>query len=232
MQRQILLRPCPHRPVSCQPWQRSSCTRGRMPPVRRGPRRDRAVRAAVPFAFDEIDIETDDALVRDYGMRIPVVAVDGEEAVRDLGRSGRAPRRPRRLAAVAPVLGYGAVTGTHAPSPGGAAIPDATVARLPLYLRALVAPPRTGRRRPCPPRRSPRPRGDLRQGSQGPLVSRAPHGTRGVGYDVWHLIHEIREELGLTQHWPIVIAGIGNLGQALVALPGIHRAGLPRRGAS
>ena len=37
------------------------------------------VRAGDPFAFEEIDIETDDDLVRDYGVRIPVVAVDGEE---------------------------------------------------------------------------------------------------------------------------------------------------------
>jgi Glutaredoxin-like domain (DUF836) len=39
------------------------------------------VRASAPFAFafEEVDIETDEALVRDYGVRIPVVAVDGEE---------------------------------------------------------------------------------------------------------------------------------------------------------
>jgi len=37
------------------------------------------VRASAPFAFEEIDIETSDALVRDYGVRIPVVTVDGEE---------------------------------------------------------------------------------------------------------------------------------------------------------
>jgi glutaredoxin len=37
------------------------------------------VRASADFAFVEIDIERDDALVRDYGVRIPVVAVDGEE---------------------------------------------------------------------------------------------------------------------------------------------------------
>jgi glutaredoxin len=32
-----------------------------------------------PFEFTEIDIETDDALIRDYGIRVPVVAIDGEE---------------------------------------------------------------------------------------------------------------------------------------------------------
>ena len=37
------------------------------------------VRDRVPFAFEEVDIETDDELVRDYGVRIPVVAIDGQE---------------------------------------------------------------------------------------------------------------------------------------------------------
>jgi hypothetical protein len=38
------------------------------------------VRAAVPFAFDEVNIESDDGLVHDYGIRIPVITIDGEEA--------------------------------------------------------------------------------------------------------------------------------------------------------
>jgi len=38
-----------------------------------------AVRARSPFAFEEVDIEADDELVRDYGIRIPVVTVDGVE---------------------------------------------------------------------------------------------------------------------------------------------------------
>jgi len=33
-----------------------------------------------PFELQEINIETDAALVREYGLRIPVVVVDGEEA--------------------------------------------------------------------------------------------------------------------------------------------------------
>ena len=36
-------------------------------------------RAEVAFVFHEVDIESDDALVRDYGLRIPVVAIDGDE---------------------------------------------------------------------------------------------------------------------------------------------------------
>jgi hypothetical protein len=38
-----------------------------------------AVRTEIAFDLEEIDIESDDALVRDYGLRIPVVAIDGED---------------------------------------------------------------------------------------------------------------------------------------------------------
>jgi redox-sensing transcriptional repressor len=51
------------------------------------------------------------------------------------------------------------------------------------------------------------------------------YGTRGVGYDVAYLIHQVRRELGLTQHWPIVIAGIGNLGHALANYKGFAERG-------
>jgi hypothetical protein len=39
-----------------------------------------AVRARHPFALEEVSIEGDDALELAYGIRIPVVLVDGEEA--------------------------------------------------------------------------------------------------------------------------------------------------------
>ena len=32
------------------------------------------------FAFDEVDIEADEELELEYGIRIPVVEIDGEEA--------------------------------------------------------------------------------------------------------------------------------------------------------
>ena len=51
------------------------------------------------------------------------------------------------------------------------------------------------------------------------------YGTRGVGYDVAYLIHQIRRELGLTQHWAIVIVGIGNLGHALANYRGFAERG-------
>jgi len=39
-----------------------------------------AERERTPFALEEIDVETDDALELEYGIRIPVVLIDGEEA--------------------------------------------------------------------------------------------------------------------------------------------------------
>jgi len=38
-----------------------------------------AQRARTPFDLEEIDIETDDELVKEFGIRIPVVAIDGVE---------------------------------------------------------------------------------------------------------------------------------------------------------
>ena len=38
-----------------------------------------AVQREVAFAMEEIDIESEDGLIRDYGLRIPVVAIDGQE---------------------------------------------------------------------------------------------------------------------------------------------------------
>ncbi len=109
-------------------------------------------------------------------------------------------------------------------APGRQPIPEATVARLPLYLRALVAIADTGATTVSSETlaaaagvNSAKVRKDL--------SALGSYGTRGVGYDVWHLIHEVRDQLGLSQHWPIVIAGIGNLGQALA-----HYRGFTERG--
>jgi redox-sensing transcriptional repressor len=51
------------------------------------------------------------------------------------------------------------------------------------------------------------------------------YGTRGVGYDVEYLLHEISRELGLTHDWPVAIVGVGNLGQALANYHGFSARG-------
>ena len=57
------------------------------------------------------------------------------------------------------------------------------------------------------------------------------YGTRGVGYDVDYLVYQVSRELGLTQDWPVVIVGVGNLGHALANYGGFASRGFAHRGA-
>ena len=103
-------------------------------------------------------------------------------------------------------------------------IPEATVARLPLYYRALL---------------------EIAEQSVGTVSSEqlaelagvnaakvrkdlsylGSYGTRGVGYDVAELVDEIARELGLTHDWPVAIVGLGNLGHALANYRGFGARG-------
>jgi len=104
-------------------------------------------------------------------------------------------------------------------------IPEATVERLPMYLRSLL---------------------DLAEGRGVMTVSSeelarlagvnaakvrkdlsylGSYGTRGVGYDVEYLLYQITRELGLTQDWPTALIGIGNLGRALASYKGFSERG-------
>jgi redox-sensing transcriptional repressor len=103
-------------------------------------------------------------------------------------------------------------------------IPEATVARLPLYLRALdeLAVERVSTI------------------SSDQLAARAgvnaaqvrkdlshlgSYGTRGVGYEVAYLVRQINHQLGLSEDQRVAIIGAGNLGQALASY-----GGFPARG--
>lgn len=41
-------------------------------------------------------------------------------------------------------------------------------------------------------------------------------GTRGVGYDISHLKNQLSNRIGLTKKWSIAVVGAGRLGQALI----------------
>jgi redox-sensing transcriptional repressor len=93
-------------------------------------------------------------------------------------------------------------------------IPDATIARLPRYHRALLE---LGAAKAATV--SSDELADL-AGFNAAKVRKdlsylGTYGTRGVGYDVDNLRRQIGRELGLTESWPVVIVGIGNLGRAL-----------------
>ncbi len=103
-------------------------------------------------------------------------------------------------------------------------IPDATVARLPVYLRALTALAAEG----VDTVSSEALAAAAGVGSaklRKDLSHLGSYGTRGVGYDVEYLVYQISRELGLTQDWRVVIVGIGNLGHALANYGGFASRG-------
>lgn len=108
-------------------------------------------------------------------------------------------------------------------------IPEATVARLPIYLQILIEQSDSG----------------VESVSSEGLAELAgvnaakvrkdlsylgSYGTRGVGYEVEYLVFQIRRELGLDHEWPVVIVGAGNLGQALAGYGGFNGRGFPVAG--
>src|SRR5260370_15892793 len=103
-------------------------------------------------------------------------------------------------------------------------IPEATVARLPVYVRALyglaergIATVASEELAAAAGANSAKLRKDLSH-----LGS---YGTRGVGYDVDYLVYQVSRELGLTQDWPVIIVGAGNLGHALANYGGVASPG-------
>lgn len=103
-------------------------------------------------------------------------------------------------------------------------IPIATIARLPVYLRALRLLSERGVNlvsseelanstavRPTKLRKD--------------LSYLGSYGVRGVGYDVEYLTHQISRAMGLTQEWPVLLIGVGNLGQALAGYGGFTSRG-------
>ena len=103
-------------------------------------------------------------------------------------------------------------------------IPPATIARLPVYLRALnqLADGHTGTVSS----------GDLAEAAgvssaqlRKDLSYLGSYGTRGVGYDVDYLRRQIGREMGSAHEWPVIIVGLGNLGTALANYSGFSSRG-------
>ncbi len=108
-------------------------------------------------------------------------------------------------------------------------IPEATVARLPVYLQILVDQAGAG-----VDNISSEGLAEL-AGVNAAKVRKdlsylGSYGTRGVGYEVDYLVYQIRRELGLDHDWPVVIVGAGNLGQALAGYGGFNDRGFPVAG--
>jgi redox-sensing transcriptional repressor len=106
----------------------------------------------------------------------------------------------------------------------GRPLPEATIARLPVYLRALYVLAERGVSTVA---------SDELAAAAGvnsaklrkDLSHLGSYGIRGVGYDVDYLVYQVSRALGLTQKWPVVIVGAGNLGRALANYGGFMNRG-------
>lgn len=104
-------------------------------------------------------------------------------------------------------------------------IPEATVARLPMYLRSLLDLAETHGALTVSSDELARLAGVNAAKVRKDLSYLGSYGTRGVGYDVEYLLYQITRELGLTQDWPTALIGIGNLGRALASYKGFSERG-------
>ena len=128
---------------------------------------------------------------------------------------------PRSARTGTPSEGVPGPFGSKVPDRG---IPEATVARLPVYLRALVSLAERGTA-VCSSEELASAAGVNSAKLRKDLSYLGSYGTRGVGYDVEYLRYQIAREIGVTQDWAVVIVGIGNLGHALANYSGFSSRG-------
>jgi redox-sensing transcriptional repressor len=103
-------------------------------------------------------------------------------------------------------------------------VPEATVGRLAIYLRALSAFAEKGTTTVS---------SDALAAAAGvnsaklrkDLSHLGSYGTRGVGYEVGILVEQISRALGLTRHRSVALIGVGNLGHALAGYGGFASRG-------
>jgi redox-sensing transcriptional repressor len=103
-------------------------------------------------------------------------------------------------------------------------LPEATVARLPEYLRALHHLAETGYETVSSEGLATA-AGVNSAKLRKDLSHLGSYGTRGVGYDVALLIAQIEHVLGLTQRRGVALVGVGNLGHALAGYAGFGNRG-------
>lgn len=126
------------------------------------------------------------------------------------------------------VAGWSTVTILGNPAfgePVDRGIPDATVARLPVYLRALTALRDRGVVT-CSSNELAETVGVNPAKLRKDLSYLGSYGTRGVGYEVDFLWHQIAREIGQTQDWNVAIVGVGHLGTALSSYQGFSARGI------
>ena len=103
-------------------------------------------------------------------------------------------------------------------------LPEATVKRLPLYLRALVE-ASEGRHTTMSSEELAVSAGVNAAQVRKDLSYLGSYGTRGVGYDTALLRQQINRQLGLNHEYNVALVGAGNLGHALGNYKGFSERG-------
>jgi len=111
-----------------------------------------------------------------------------------------------------------------------AKLPQATIARLPVYLRSLVFLANKGEQIVSSEGLAQLAGTNAAQ-LRKDLSYLGEFGTRGVGYEVDQLINEMSKWLGLLRDRTVVIVGLGRLGGALVGYQGFSQKGFKVVGA-
>jgi redox-sensing transcriptional repressor len=119
---------------------------------------------------------------------------------------------------------HGSTPGNPGAEPAFPDLPEATIARLPEYLRALHNLGETGADTVSSEGLSAA-AGVNSAKLRKDLSHLGSYGTRGVGYDVALLIEQIEFVLGLDQRRAVCLVGVGNLGHALAGYDGFASRG-------
>jgi redox-sensing transcriptional repressor len=119
---------------------------------------------------------------------------------------------------------HGSTPGNAGAVPAFPDLPEATIARLPEYLRALHHLSEAGADTVSSEGLAAA-AGVNSAKLRKDLSHLGSYGTRGVGYDVALLIDQIEYILGLDQHRAVCLVGVGNLGHALAGYDGFASRG-------
>ena len=119
---------------------------------------------------------------------------------------------------------HGSTPGNTGAVPAFPDLPEATIARLPEYLRALHNLAEAGSETVSSEGLAAA-AGVNSAKLRKDLSHLGSYGTRGVGYDVAELVTHISAALGLGQRWAVVLVGVGNLGHALAGYGGFDERG-------
>ena len=118
----------------------------------------------------------------------------------------------------------GDVHQVHEVRRGSRAVPEATVARLAVYLRVLSGLAEQGVVTVSSEELATA-AGVNSANLRKDLSHLGSYGTRGVGYDVAVLVERIENTLGLTRRLAVALVGVGNLGHALAGYGGFTTRG-------